>query len=283
MINNNLEDNRLTICGRLVFGSPHRVEDAKFVKEGHAPKYHIHIAVKKGAEKSFLETTWGQALLKCAMKSFPQYVRNGAFNPPASFSWKVIDGDDTTPNKNNKAPCDLPGYKGNWVVKTSTKYKPHLFNSTQGVPNAPLDDNSGALDIIYRGSYVAVRLQYSGNTLPKDNSVSPSSSTPGLYLSPVMVNLIGHMERLVSFFVEAPEDAFGDLPTVLPEGVSTTPVHVEPTDAVVTPMPPVASVPVVPHPAILDAHTGIESNPTYIALKSQGLTHEQIMASGVVK
>lgn len=180
------------------------------------------LAIPKGAEKTWFETSWGQLILQVGATCFPQ-----AYQTPA-FAWKVEDGDSQIPNKKGKKPCDREGYPGHWILKTSGGYAPKTYIlNAQGQP-----EQINTVDAIKPGYYVQAVITVDGNGSPNQ---------PGVYLNHSTVCLRAAHHEI--FFGPSVEEAgFGAAP--LPQGVSTVP------PAMVVPMPagaPAAlGVPAVP-------------------------------------
>lgn len=176
------------------------------------------LAVPKGAEKTWFETSWGQMILQVGAQCFPQ-----AYQTP-SFAWKVEDGDSVIPNKKGKKPCDREGYPGHWILKTSGGYAPktYILNASGGT------EQINTVDAIKPGYYVQAVITVDGNGSPNQ---------PGVYLnhSTVCLRAVHHE---IFFGPNVDEAGFGAAP--LPAGVSTVP------PAMAVPMPAVPGVPTLP-------------------------------------
>lgn len=255
------------------------------------------VAFPKNGTTSWTQTPWGTLLYAAGIEGYP----NGEIQRP-DFSWKVIDGDSTIPNKRLKKPCDQVGYPGNWIVWFSSGAAPKLYDiigNKQGDPPRPL---LAPMEIL-PGYYV----QVFGSA--KDNK---PSETPGIYINHSLVALAGYGERITQG-PDANAVGFGGAP--LPAGASAIPVGMSITPppaalpgaapaalpGAVTP-PPAAHIPVQPNPAIL-AGAALPPPPaaaiappppaaparvmigayTYEALQAAGYSDEQMRAQGYMQ
>ncbi len=126
----------------------------------------------------------------------------------AAFSWKIIDGDSTEPNKKMKRPCDNEGYPGHWVI---------WFTSADGAPKVLSADGSQVIvepDALKKGYFVQVLSRVTDNV---------GSETPGIYWSLDKVALAGYGPVISSQMSDA-EAGFGG--TALPAGATAAPVGV---------------------------------------------------------
>lgn len=121
------------------------------------------------------------------------------------FSFKIIDGDSTEPNKKMKRPCDQEGYPGHWVVWFSGSTAPRVCNAD----GSQIIAEPGA---VKRGYYVQVL----GSVA--DNKPSP---TPGLYWNHSAVALSAFGPE-ISSGPDIGSAGFGQN-VALPAGASTTP------------------------------------------------------------
>ena len=239
----------------------------KIGKDG-APEMqcNIGIAIPKGAEKHWSETVWGAEIYKAGASAHPALVASPA------FSWKITDGDSPLPNKKGKRPVDQAGYAGNWVVWLSQGWLPKRCNA----------DGSAALPegSIKAGYYVQVFGSVAGNKLVPNG-------TPGVYLNPIAVALIGEGDVLESD-VDTTSVGFGA--AALPAGArpiqAFAPQFAAPapqfTAAALPPPTPVAPPPVPnpaflkPAPAMLPSAGGV----SYEAFIAQGWTDDAMRAAG---
>jgi hypothetical protein len=145
-----------------------------------------------------------QQAIQIAQAAFPQLVGADG-SAPASFAWKIIDGDSTDKNRRGKRPCDKEGFPGHYVMRFTSGFLPKCINQEL----QPLTDDKS----IKRGDYVRVSLTI------KDNR---PAQTAGLYVSPNMVQFCGYGGAIQSG--PDPEAVFGAVPIgQLPPGCTQTP------------------------------------------------------------
>lgn len=182
-----------------------------------------------------------------------------------TFSNKIVDGDDTTPDQNGTRPCDKEGFAGHWVIRFSSGFAPQVY--TRGGA-AIMTDPTG----VKRGDYIRVYGSTSGNG---------NAQKPGVYINLNMVEFIGHGVEITT----GPSGAaiFGGAPLgALPAGVSATPLApsvplapVAPPVAAPAPVaPPVAAV--APAPDFLNAAPKVET----VTVAGHEYTREQLIAAG---
>lgn len=264
----------LTPVGRLVQGSLYNGQttnaenkplEYKTGPNAGQPRvdFYFAIAIAKGTERHWSETTWGQKIWKIGHAGFP----NGQTNSP-TFAWKVIDGDSAIPNKVGKKPCDREGYPGHWVLNFSSGFAPAIYNAdgTQQMlePNA-----------VNLGDYIQVFGSVADNG---------SQQQPGVYLNHSMVAFAGFGTRIV---VGADPKSVGFGQSPLPAGVSLTPLasgfNPAPS-ASATPTPAYTPPPVVPHTAILTPPAPAPVPPPApmrnMTAAAQGASYEQMIAAG---
>jgi len=294
----------------MVAGSLYRASDKdgdgkpRVVKAGPnagkpAPQFFFRLAIPKGAERHWAETSWGQILWAEGHKAFPQAAQSPA------FAWKVMDGDSAVPNKKGKKPNEQEGYPGNWIVTFTSAYAPRVCNH----------DGSQYLteeDAIVPGYYVQVAGSTAGNA---------SQQTPGIFVNPSIVSLQAYGERIETG-VDASAVGFGQ-GVALPPGASTAPpagMKAPPATPGTPPPPPAAAgmapgapPPYTPPPTVVAPHPGILAVPvappppppaapvappppaagprmtakaggtTYAQYRAAGWTDEQMRAEGVME
>ena len=130
--------------------------------------YFMGVAIPKGAEQQWYQTTWGQQVLAVAAAAHPNFYQNPA------FSWKIEDGNSAIPNKENRKPCDTEGAPGHWILKFSTNIAPTVYSRNEQGALVDVTANVGALK---KGYWVQVNGSVKGNT----------GDTPGIYLNQSMV------------------------------------------------------------------------------------------------
>lgn len=240
-------------------------------------EYYCALAVKKGAEKSWSETNWGQKIVVVAQTLFP----GGQWQKP-DFAWKVSDGDDTEENMNGNRPCEQEGFAGHWILKFSNGYAPQIVN----------ENGSASIlekDAVLAGDYIQIAAIMKSNGQQKANS--------GLFLNHTCVAFVRHGVRIFTG-IDPKNIGFG-VDTVIPAEASEVPVSrgFTPPVSVATPAPvptpaPYAQI-LTPPPAATrmnggysDEHPHPLSTPTPVPPKRVMLpkagtnTYEQFVASG---
>lgn len=240
MSNGNQRPTILFPVGRLVYGSMTEGSTKKndgsprVDKQGQpATEWGFGVAIPKGAETHWNGTPWGKQIWDAAHAAFQQ----GQTQRP-DFSWKIIDGDSTIPNRNNKKPCDQEGYKGHWIVRFSSYFAPRTVDAKG---QSPIDPAS-----IKRGYYVQVYADFSDNA---------PSQTPGMYINHRFVSLQAFGPEIQGG-MDASEVGFGQ--AALPAGASAVPIGQAQVPASTTPNPPAAApapTPTTPDPSVLAAGT----------------------------
>ncbi len=245
----------LTPVGRMVQGDPFKsrntnMEGKPLVNQKGEPRveYFFAIAIPK------TDPGWPavhQVIQAEAQTGFP----GGQFNLP-TFSWKIVDGD-------LPANVQKEGFPGNWILRCTSGWAPKIYTER----GSSIIVNSEELK---RGYYIRTLIKVKPNE---------SSTKPGVYLNPVLVERVGYGAEIQS----GPDGAqvFGGTPvTQLPPGASATPL------ANVTPIspgvaPPIAAVP----PPIAATPPPIAAVPPPIAAvvhqmtaKAGGATYEQMIA-----
>jgi hypothetical protein len=168
---------------RLVAGSLYKAntKDAngrpKLNKDGQ-PKieYWFAVAIPKGNENHWSETSWGRSIWEFGYRVFPDAAKR------LTFAWKIKDGDSQEPNTNGKRPCDQEGHPGNWIVGLSSKFAPNITGDAgRKVLSEP--------DFVNCGDYVEVYINLKSNDSPQ---------TPGIHLNHVHINFLDRGERIES-------------------------------------------------------------------------------------
>lgn len=156
--------------GRLVQGSLYDLSTLGDQKAGitRTPQYFIAIAIPKGAETHWRETVWGTKIWAYAQAAFP----NQEFLSPR-FSWKISDGDDTAPNQRGTIPCQQPGFKNCWIIRSSSVLPTKVLtpDGSRVLPDA---------GVVKRGDYLECILTVNRNRPPKTGE--SSMYVAGLYL-----------------------------------------------------------------------------------------------------
>ena len=197
--------------GRLVYGSPGiAVQDIDFstnkpkmMADGVTPRmiFNFGVAIPKqpGDQGHWGNNpAWGSPIFQFGHAAFPE----AAARP--DFSWKIMDGDSTMPNKKGTIPAHTEHNRGHWIVSFKNQFAPQLYNRDGSQVIAAQE--------FYTGAYVQVRFDVNSNK---------SQANPGIYLNPVMVALSGHGEHIVN----TPDVSVAGFGTAaLPAGASATPV-----------------------------------------------------------
>jgi hypothetical protein len=211
----------------------------------------IGIAIPKAGEQHWSQTAWGGLIYQTGAAAHPSLVQSPA------FSWKITDGDSNLPNKKGKKPCDQTGYAGNWILWLSQGWLPKRVNA-DGTVELP----EGA---IKPGYYVQVFGSVAGNKLVPNG-------TPGVYLNPVAVALVGEGDPIASD-VDTTNVGFGAAPM---------PVGARPVAAVAPQFAPAPAAPVVvvPSPAFLQpAPPPAPPAGPVMTAKAGGATYAQMIAA----
>lgn len=279
----------LTPVGRLVQGSLYDPSTTDAEGNPHTDKkgepyveYFFAIAIEKGQEKHWSETSWGQLIWTVGHKAYPSIASS------PNFSWKIKDGDSTVPNLKGNRPCDFTGFAGNWILCFKNRY---VFSICNDNGQLKLTEK----DYIKLGYYVRVSAKVSGNG---------GTQQPGVYLRPEAVALIGEGD-LISRGVDtkdigfdkdlvipagcrrtsvAPE--FANAPPIVPPTYMTTPAENAPLTHSLTPFaPPVSghsTAPMPPpHHGILTPPPAAPVAPPRVMLPAaNGQTYEQMIAQG---
>lgn len=202
-------ENLLTPVGRLVGGSLYTPKTTdmngndlvyKSGPDKGKPRvnFWIPLAIEKGKEKHWNETSWGLLIYNFGQRAFPDL-----YSAPI-FAWKISDGDDATPNSLGKIKSKQEGYPGHWILNFSGAFCPQIGNR----------DFSKLLtekDFINPGDFIQVRGTLVSNNTP---------TKPGIHLNPTHVAFAAYGERIV-FGPTAEELGFGKAP--LPAGAKSVP------------------------------------------------------------
>jgi hypothetical protein len=280
-----------TPCGRMIGGSLYQGRTANgagiplMYKTGTKigqprTEYSFGIALAKTAAHWAQEPGWGAAIWTEGHGAHPAAAQR------PDFSWKIIDGDSTVPNKKGKKPVEQTGYPGHWVLWFTGNQPPVVAKAIGpgAVPSLEIQ-----LGFCNPGDYIEVRGTVKGN----------DGETPGVYLQFDAVCMRGYGERIAST-VDIASAGFGATP--LPAGASAMPVGnvmappvtpppTVPQHAVAPPAP--VPVPVTPNAAVLGAPAplSIPAPPvgpvmapgcpyTYEQLKASNYSDEQMRTAG---
>lgn len=282
--------------GRILMGNLYKASDKdadgkpRIVKQGAnagqaTQQYFFAVGYPKtpGAAHWAYEP-WGAIIWAVGNGAFPKIAEN------PSFSWKIVDGDSTVPNKKGIAPVTREGYPGHWVVSFASSYAPKVVNA----------DGSAYLlepNTVMPGDFVEVHATIDGNA---------STQNPGVYINYNVVSFQGHsvLGRIHTTGVDPTTVGFGQGPK--PAGYSAVPIGAIPGAApkpaaappptlpgpkAAVPPPTAAAVPVVPSASFLGAPAAVPppgaAMPPPVAApirtmsaKAQGNSYEQLKAQG---
>lgn len=161
----------------------------------------IGIAIAKGAETDWRDTSWGRVIVNRAAADW----KGGQPGWP-SFSWKVEDGDSAVPNKKGNKNCDRDGWPGHWVLKPSTNWAVKLVDKLGAPTNLTMAD-------IYAGCFVQAYVSTKGNA---------NTDSPGMYLNLEVLAFNANGEKIEGTGGVDPSTlGFGQAPT--PAGATSTP------------------------------------------------------------
>ncbi len=199
-------------------------------------KFDFGVAIaKQPGHTHWNQTDWGAQFHNFAVATMAAYVGRD------DFAFKIVDGDSTKPNKENKRPCDRNGFPGHWVVYFSNSNAPKLVNK----------DGSAYIlekDALKCGYYIEVF-----------STIKPNgdSGNPGMYNSPEIVSLQYYGEE-ISYTPDPSTVGFGG--GAAPAGASAVPV------AGAAPVTPVATVAVPVVAAVAPQVPGAVPPPRYEVL-----------------
>lgn len=258
--------NILLPVGRMVWGNlteavarkDFKTKLPKLDKEGkQVMVWDLGVAVPKGSESDWQQTSWGQKIVEVATSAFPK----GQHMHP-SFAWKIVDGDSQIPNKAGTIPATKEGFPGHWVLNCGNMFAPKLVNRDG---TAPILDRS----IVRAGHYIQVLLMVKGND---------SQETPGVYLNAQIVAHSAIGKEIIQESVDASKVGFGG---ELPVGATSHAVQPSQTFApmTLTPPPPVMTPPPVMAPARVMTDKASAPYESYVAA---GWTDDVLRAHGLM-
>jgi hypothetical protein len=238
--------------GRMVMGSLYKPNTTDFdgkpllIKTGPnagQPRvsYFFAIAIPKGQERHWAETSWGAKIWAVGHQAFPQAAQR------PDFAWKIEDGDSQVPNKKNRRPCDTEGWPGHWILKLSGGFAPKVYRIDNGGYVQVIED-----DFVKPGYFIEVSFSVDGNG---------QQNNPGVYLNHSLLCFRAYGPEIV-FGPDVNEAGFGASP--LPAGASLQPpvssaplpsasapvAQMPPAPAVIS-APPATPVPVYPNPGFV--------------------------------
>jgi len=230
--------------------------------------FNIMVAILKGAEQHWNQTEWGAKVWAEGAASFP------AHHARPDFFWKIYDGDQPWINDDGEAIIQ-PERKGCWVVRANRGWAPLVCNEK--------GETLTTEDAVVPGYFVQVVIGVQGNG---------SAQSPGIYINPEIVALMGYGEKVQTGQVDPKKFAFGG---ALPPGASATPVAsfnpapvakptpVVPNYAVLQPpAPPVVIAPPPAPPVPVGPQMTALAQASYEAYIGAGWTDEQLRANGLM-
>jgi hypothetical protein len=225
--------------GRIVSGHPmkgftptdDKTKLPKMKKDGitKVVEWSFGVAIPKAGTTDWRQTPWGAQVNQAAQDAVEGYTL--AETQSKFFSWKIVDGDSTEPNRKGNKPCDQEGYPGHWVVFMSTQFAaPKCFHKDKYDPLQQIQ-NDAEID---KGDYVRVHCSVRGNK---------PSQTAGVYINPGMVSLERKGTAIVSANAgPSAASVFGAAPSapapVAAPAAPGVPVPPPATDLLVTPPAP---------------------------------------------
>jgi len=248
--------------------------------------YFFALAIPKGGERHWAETSWGQQIWNAGHQAFPNAAGSD------DFSWKITDGDSTKPGKLYKgkpgrAPAENEGWPGNWVVKFSGGYAPKIVQFDTKLNKFVEIIQT---DFIKPGYFMEVLFDVAKN----------DGESPGMYIKHKAVCFRAYGTELSFSSVNVEEAGFGA--SALPAGASMTPpagaipMPATPTPSapppVPAPVPSVPAIPVIPNvgfvqvpppavPAVPVAPPPVPAAPVHqMTALAQGASYEACIAAG---
>lgn len=233
----------ITTVGRLVWGNPARSNTKKdqntkqpVLKDGKPVEQWVFGV-------AFPKAEFNQYIMPYLQHEAMQFYPNGV---PNGFSWKFKDGDGV--DRQGKPYRDREGYAGHYVLTISTEaFAPPIFKN-EGGRYRQIEAHE-----IKTGDFIVVSLSV------KANAPTNPSHTPGLYINPKGIELVGYGQEIVSSGSD-PDEMFGGRTYQLPPGASPTPVA-----TVGGAMPPYATAPQMPQTAPMPAPAQFNPQPQQYA------------------
>jgi len=195
--------------GRLVQGSLYEYSPVRNIADStRAKQYFFSLAIPKSGSADWKTTPWGSEIYRYVQAAFPQ----GEYARP-TFSWKIIDGDQSIPNAAGTIPCQQPGFKGCWIVKSASTFVSKVLDVTDPAQISLITEPG----YVKRGDYVEGVLIVRRNRQPKSGDTN--MHIPGLYLYISHVGFRARGEEIAYLpYVDVSSIGFGQEP--LPEGAT---------------------------------------------------------------
>ncbi len=251
----------INIEGRIVMGHPIKrfpktdnFDKPIMMADGVTPVTQVYfsLAVPKGAETDWKQTTWGQEVYAIGLAAYKDMTTRH------DFSWKVEDGDSSVPNKNNRKNSETVGHPGHWIIKCSTQLDVPVYPCGK---YTPFDRITGENDV-HTGDYYMVCVNVADNT---DKNNQPVQS-PGVYMNPRGVVYMRKGEQIAGENQFDAAAAFAGITGG--EAPQTTPPPVTPAHDLVQPGANVTPPPALPTPPPVQAEPSYNVNGT-VYTKSQ--------------
>jgi hypothetical protein len=196
----------LTPVGRIVWGNPAKPQK-KTDQKTRQP------ILKDG--KPIEQWVFGLAIPKAEFNQFVlpwlQYEASTAYpnGVPSNFSWKYKDGDGV--DRQGKRYSDREGHGGHYILTISTEaFAPQIYKN-EGGRYRQIEAQE-----IKCGDYVVVKIN------AKVNVPTSPTHTPGLYINPQGIELVGYGQEIISSGAD-PDEMFGGRQYALPPGATATP------------------------------------------------------------
>ena len=221
-----------TPVGRIVWGHPLKAQIKKDLNTNQP-------VVRDGQQVQ--QWAFGLAIPKNQFGELYQYMQQEALSAypngtPSNFSWKFKDGDGT--DREGKPYSEREGYAGHYILTISTEAFQTPCYKYEGNTYRQLEEHE-----VKTGDYVVVSLDI------KANVPTNRTHTPGLYINPNAIELVGYGTEIKGSGGGAnPNEVFGGKQYQLPPGASATPTSSAPAGIG---MPGTGNAPTPPAPAAM--------------------------------
>lgn len=196
-----------TPVGRIVWGHPLKPQIKKDLNTNQP-------VMRDGQQVQ--QWAFGVAIPKDQFGELYQHMQQEALTAypsgaPGNFSWKFKDGDGV--DREGKPYSDREGHAGHYILTVSTEaFQPPCYKY-EGNSYRQLEEHE-----IKTGDYVVVNLDI------KANVPTNRTHTPGLYINPNAIELVGYGTEIKGSGGIDPNAAFGGQKHQLPPGASATPI-----------------------------------------------------------
>ena len=193
----------LTLDGRIVNGHPmirrgvtdnnnNPVMDTTVMPAVQKTEIYFALAIPKNGAVDWKQTEWGQQINAQAATDWP----NGEHLSP-TFSWKIIDGDSTIPNKKGNKPCDNANWVGHYIMHCTQRFDVKCYHNGKYDPLQQIQDSNE----IKCGDHGRLNVTVKGN--------GPVCGSPGIYINPAMFSCDRAGEIIINDSGPAAADVFG--------------------------------------------------------------------------